>query len=124
MVVNLYPFRQTVTAASPPSYDEAVEQIDIGGPAMIRAAAKNHAHVAVIVDPADYGQLLGSLGSSGGPDQALRARLAWKAFQHTATYDATVAEWLWGQIGVPTGSVHPSWSQPGCVGGADVLSEA
>ena len=102
VVVNLYPFRQTVTAASPPSYGEAVEQIDIGGPAMIRAAAKNHAHVAVVVDPGDYGQLLGSLGSSGGgsADQALRQRLAWKAFQHTATYDATVAEWLWGQIGM------------------------
>ena len=98
MVVNLYPFRQTVTAATAPSYDEAVENIDIGGPAMIRAAAKNHAHVAVVVDPGDYGQLLGSLGS-GGPDQALRQRLAWKAFGHTAAYDATVAEWLWGQIG-------------------------
>ena len=59
-------------------------------------------HVArwrLVVDPADYEQLLGSLASGSGPDAQMRARLAWKAFQHTATYDATVAEWLWSQIG-------------------------
>lgn len=98
VVVNLYPFRQTVTAAETPSYDTAVENIDIGGPAMIRAAAKNHAHVTVVVDPSDYEALLDGLRSGGG-SLDFRKRLAWKAYQHTATYDSTVAEWLWGQIG-------------------------
>ncbi|EFN54652.1 hypothetical protein CHLNCDRAFT_24638 [Chlorella variabilis] len=101
VVVNLYPFRQTVTAANAPSYEVAVENIDIGGPAMIRAAAKNHEHVTVVVDPADYSQLLVQLG--GGADAAdalaFRKRCAWKAFQHCATYDSTVAEWLWGAVG-------------------------
>ncbi len=83
VAVNLYPFRATVTATPPPSFDVGVENIDIGGPAMIRAAAKNHAHVAVAVDPADYGPLLEALGPSGSDDarQQLRRRLAWKAFQ-------------------------------------------
>jgi len=104
LVVNLYPFRATVTASPPPAYDVAVENIDIGGPAMIRAAAKNHGAVAVVVDPADYAALLASLaGTTAGADAdaaaAFRRRLAWKAFQHTATYDATVAEWMWGQVG-------------------------
>lgn len=100
LVVNLYPFRQTVTAANC-AYDAGVENIDIGGPAMIRAAAKNHAHVTVVVDPSDYDTLLGQLKGGASPDEALanRKRLAWKAFQHTASYDATVAEWMWGQVG-------------------------
>ncbi|GAB4817630.1 hypothetical protein N2152v2_004676 [Parachlorella kessleri] len=107
VVVNLYPFRQTVTAASKPSFEVlapgavAVENIDIGGPGMIRAAAKNHEHVTVVVDPSDYAALLDQLRSGAAGSDALhfRKRLAWKAFQHTATYDATVAEWLWGQVG-------------------------
>ncbi len=101
VVVNLYPFRETVTnEARPASFELGVENIDIGGPAMIRAAAKNHAAVAVCVDPADYGSLLESLGGGADADAlALRSRLAWKAFAHTACYDATVAEWLWGQVG-------------------------
>ena len=72
-----------------------------GGPAMIRAAAKNHSHVAVVVDPGDYDELLQHLagGSSGEAALQYRKRLAWKAFQHCATYDSTVAEWLWSQIG-------------------------
>ena len=72
-----------------------------GGPAMIRAAAKNHADVAVVVDAADYGRLLKHLASGPGGDAfaAFRRKLAWKAFQHCATYDSTVAEWLWTQIG-------------------------
>ncbi len=70
-----------------------------GGPAMIRAAAKNHEDVAVVVDPADYQDLLASLrGGEGRADFYLR--LAWKAFQHTAGYDALVSEWFWGQIGL------------------------
>ncbi len=100
VVVNLYPFRATVTSQPSPSFDVAVENIDIGGPAMIRAAAKNHDHVTVIVDPSDYHALLRTLGEPGSPDAlAFRKRMAWKAFQHTATYDATVAEWLWTQVG-------------------------
>lgn len=68
---------------------------------MIRAAAKNHAHVAVVVDPSDYPQLLQELQQGGdlSQQQSFRRRLAWKAFQHCAAYDATVSEWLWGQIG-------------------------
>ncbi|PSC68677.1 Bifunctional purine biosynthesis [Micractinium conductrix] len=101
VIVNLYPFRQTVTAAAKPSYEVAVENIDIGGPAMIRAAAKNHAHVTVVVNPSDYTQLLGALGGGSSADEALafRKRCAWKAFQHCATYDSTVAEWMWGAVG-------------------------
>ena len=73
---------------------------------MIRASAKNHEHVAVVVDPSDYMQLLQELGeaaSDSAQQQAFRRRLAWKAFQHCATYDATVSEWLWTQIG----AMHP-----------------
>ena len=68
---------------------------------MIRAAAKNHADVTVVVDPEDYGQLVEALsgGQSAEAAAAFRKRLAWKAFQHTATYDSTVAEWLWSQVG-------------------------
>ncbi|KAL6766207.1 hypothetical protein ACKKBG_A35105 [Auxenochlorella protothecoides x Auxenochlorella symbiontica] len=98
VIVNLYPFRQTVTAEQKPAYEVAVENIDIGGPSMIRAAAKNHAHVLVVVEPADYPSVLEAL-RNGKADAALRRHLAWKAFQHTATYDATVAEWFWGEIG-------------------------
>ena len=79
VVVNLYPFRATVSADPPPAFDVGVENIDIGGPAMIRAAAKNHAHVTVVVDPADYGGLLESLG--GGDGLPFRKQCAWKAFQ-------------------------------------------
>ena len=70
---------------------------------MIRAAAKNHSHVAVVVDPNDYDELLQHLSGSSDAQEALqyRKRLAWKAFQHCATYDSTVAEWLWSQIGKP-----------------------
>lgn len=100
LVVNLYPFRQTVTSPGV-TYESGVENIDIGGPAMIRAAAKNHASVTVVVDPADYEEILMQLQSSQSADEglAIRKRLAWKAFQHTASYDAIVAEWLWGQVG-------------------------
>ena len=68
---------------------------------MIRAAAKNHSHVAVVVDPSDYDDLLEHLAGDVSSQQAVqyRKRLAWKAFQHCATYDSTVAEWLWSQIG-------------------------
>lgn len=89
VVVNLYPFRATVTRSPAPPFEEGVENIDIGGPAMIRAAAKNHGDVTVIVDPADYTELLAQL-SSGGVSQDFRKKMAWKAYQHTASYDAQV----------------------------------
>jgi len=92
VVVNLYPFAQTV-ARPGVSPEEAVEHIDVGGPAMIRAAAKNHAHVAVLVDPADYPRVLDA-ARAGALPQALRDELAAKAFAHTAGYDARVAAWL------------------------------
>ena len=92
VVVNLYPFAQTV-ARPGCTRDEAIENIDIGGPAMVRAAAKNHAHVTVVVDPADYARVLAAV-RDGGPGQPLRAELAGKAFAHTAGYDAMVAAYL------------------------------
>jgi phosphoribosylaminoimidazolecarboxamide formyltransferase / IMP cyclohydrolase len=100
LVVNLYPFAQTIARANA-SYDDAIENIDIGGPAMLRAAAKNHAAVTVVVDPGDYALLLEELESADGRTSfALRARLAAKAFEHTAGYDAVVAGYLRGQHGV------------------------
>ncbi|MEW2046313.1 bifunctional phosphoribosylaminoimidazolecarboxamide formyltransferase/IMP cyclohydrolase [Streptomyces sp. NPDC005476] len=91
VVVNLYPFRETV--ASGASEDECVEQIDIGGPSMVRAAAKNHPSVAVVTSPARYGDVLSAV-QSGGFDLAARKRLAAEAFQHTAAYDVAVASWF------------------------------
>jgi phosphoribosylaminoimidazolecarboxamide formyltransferase / IMP cyclohydrolase len=94
LVVNLYPFAKTI-AKPGVSFDEAIENIDVGGPAMLRGAAKNHADVAVVVDPADYGELLAQLGAgSGTTGFTFRARLATKAFAHTAAYDALVADYL------------------------------
>jgi phosphoribosylaminoimidazolecarboxamide formyltransferase/IMP cyclohydrolase len=92
LVVNLYPFEATV-AKPGCTRDDAIENIDIGGPAMLRAAAKNHAHVAVVVDPADYPQVLAEL-ATGSTTLATRRYLARKAFAHTATYDAAVSQWL------------------------------
>jgi phosphoribosylaminoimidazolecarboxamide formyltransferase/IMP cyclohydrolase len=94
VAVNLYPFERT--AARPgAAFDDVVEQIDVGGPAMIRAAAKNHAGVAVLVDPAQYGPVLEELRRSGGELAAeTRRRLAQEAFRRTAQYDAAIAAWL------------------------------
>jgi phosphoribosylaminoimidazolecarboxamide formyltransferase/IMP cyclohydrolase len=96
LVVNLYPFAQTV-ARPDCTYDDGVENIDIGGPAMLRAAAKNHAHVAVVVDPADYADLLAAV-EAGGTTFALRQKLAAKAYAHTARYDTMVADWMARQV--------------------------
>src|SRR5690606_18164107 len=74
--------------------DEIVENIDIGGPSMIRSAAKNHARVTVVVDPADYDEVCASLDAPDGPSDSLRARLAAKAFSHTAAYDGAIAGYL------------------------------
>ena len=91
VVVNLYPFSETVAAGA--DFDACVEQIDIGGPSMVRAAAKNHPSVAVVVDPARYGDVAAAL-AAGGFTLAERTSLAVAAFQHTATYDVAVATWL------------------------------
>jgi len=93
LVVNLYPFAQIV-ARPESTYDQAIEHIDIGGPAMLRAAAKNHDAVIVAVDPVDYGEILRELREHGGTTLALRSRLAAKAFAHTARYDTMVARYL------------------------------
>ena len=93
VVVNLYPFSDTV---ADPNVDpaKAVEMIDIGGPAMVRAAAKNHAHVTVVVSPDDYPTLIEQLRATGGLSLDERRRMAARAFAHTAAYDAAVATWF------------------------------
>ncbi len=101
LVVNLYPFAATI-ARPGCTYEEAVENIDIGGPAMLRAAAKNHESVLVVVDPADYTALLAELDAHlGGSTFPTRARLAAKAFAHTARYDTLVAAYLAARHGPP-----------------------
>ena len=91
VAVNLYPFRQTV--ASGAAEPEVIEQIDIGGPAMVRASAKNFRHVSIVVDPADYDSVLAEL-KGGSVGEATRRRLMRKAFAHTAAYDASIAGYL------------------------------
>ena len=92
-VINLYPFREA--AADPDlASAEVIEQIDVGGPAMIRAAAKNHERVGVVVDPADYAEVAAELEAAGELSDATRRRLAAKAFDHTARYDRAIAGWL------------------------------
>ncbi|HCA88634.1 MAG TPA: bifunctional phosphoribosylaminoimidazolecarboxamide formyltransferase/inosine monophosphate cyclohydrolase [Streptomyces sp.] len=93
VIVNLYPFRETVDSGAAP--DECVEQIDIGGPSMVRAAAKNHPSVAVVTSPERYGDVLAA-ARGGGFELAARKRLAAEAFQHTAAYDVAVASWFTG----------------------------
>jgi phosphoribosylaminoimidazolecarboxamide formyltransferase / IMP cyclohydrolase len=94
VVVNLYPFAQTV-AKPGVAMDDAIENIDIGGPAMVRAAAKNHAFVAVVTDPADYGPLMEKMKQAGGKlSFSERYALAAKAFSHTAEYDGMISSWL------------------------------
>ena len=92
LVVNLYPFEST-TARPDCTLADAIENIDIGGPAMLRAAAKNHEHVTVTIDPADYAEVLEAL-SHGGTSLPLRRRLAAKTYAHTARYDGLIANWL------------------------------
>ncbi|AGF71867.1 bifunctional phosphoribosylaminoimidazolecarboxamide formyltransferase/IMP cyclohydrolase [Corynebacterium halotolerans] len=103
VVVNLYPFTETV--ASGADFDACVEQIDIGGPSMVRAAAKNHPSVAVVVDPARYGDVAKAL-ADGGFSRAERTGLAVDAFRHTASYDVAVASWLGEQNDAET---FPAW---------------
>ncbi|MDE1174860.1 MAG: bifunctional phosphoribosylaminoimidazolecarboxamide formyltransferase/IMP cyclohydrolase [Parvibaculaceae bacterium] len=103
LCVNLYPFEETVARGA--GYDECIENIDIGGPAMIRAASKNHAYVAVVVDPADFAGVLAGIEQEGGTRRALRQRLAQKAYARTAAYDAAISNWFAGAIG----ETAPKW---------------
>ncbi|MEX2480510.1 MAG: bifunctional phosphoribosylaminoimidazolecarboxamide formyltransferase/IMP cyclohydrolase [Gammaproteobacteria bacterium] len=100
VVVNLYPFEQTV-ARRDVSLDEAIENIDIGGPALLRAAAKNHTHVTVICDPADYALVADELERSATVSAVTRYRLATKAFAHTAHYDQAISTFLGARTGAP-----------------------
>ena len=98
LVVNLYAFESALATAKP--FEAMIENIDIGGPAMIRSAAKNHAGVAVVVDPSDYAALIAELdANAGATSQGLRRRLAAKAFARTAAYDAAIATWFAAEIG-------------------------
>jgi phosphoribosylaminoimidazolecarboxamide formyltransferase/IMP cyclohydrolase len=107
LVSNLYPFTQTV--ASGASSDECIEQIDIGGPAMVRASAKNHANMAVLTSPDQYAGLVAAL-AAGGTTLEQRQRLAAAAFVHTATYDVAVASWMGSVLTRPEdGSTFPGW---------------
>jgi phosphoribosylaminoimidazolecarboxamide formyltransferase / IMP cyclohydrolase len=98
VVVNLYPFEKALARGA--DFDDCIENIDIGGPAMIRAAAKNHADVAVVVEPTDYTVLLGELARHGGMTTlSLRRQLSAKAFARTAAYDTAIANWFAGELG-------------------------
>ncbi|KMJ57313.1 phosphoribosylaminoimidazolecarboxamide formyltransferase [Bacillus sp. LL01] len=93
VVVNLYPFKETISKADS-TFEDAIENIDIGGPTMLRSAAKNHKDVAVLVDPADYEGVISELKESGKVEVATRRRLAAKVFRHTAAYDAMISNYL------------------------------
>ncbi len=100
VVVNLYPFEETVAKGA--GFDECIENIDIGGPTLIRAAAKNHRDVTVVVEPSDYRALMDEMSANGGAtSEALRRRLAATAFARTGSYDADIARWFWEKEGEP-----------------------
>ncbi|KAK1280081.1 hypothetical protein QJS04_geneDACA014874 [Acorus gramineus] len=96
VVVNLYPFYETVSSSTSISFEDGIENIDIGGHTLIRAAAKNHKDVLVVVDASDYPALLQFLQGKQDSEH-FRRELAWKAFQHAGSYDSVVSEWLWKQ---------------------------
>jgi len=104
VVVNLYPFREAVAAGK--AFDECVEEIDIGGPTMVRSAAKNSAHVGVVVDPSDYQRVADELEASRALSGATRFDLMKKAFAHTAAYDAAISEYLTARQAVDAAPVH------------------
>ena len=107
VIVNLYPFVATVSSGA--SADECIEQIDIGGPAMVRGSAKNHANVAVLTSPSQYPQLFAAL-EQGGFTLQQRQRLAAEAYVHTATYDVAVASWMGNVVAPdPDGNGFPTW---------------
>ncbi len=100
VAINLYPFEKTVAGGA--DYETSIENIDIGGPAMIRAAAKNHAYLTVIVDPADYAAVLAEIAEKGGVSFALRQKLAAKAYARTGAYDAAISNWFYATLGETT----------------------
>lgn len=100
VVVNLYPFRKTIEKENV-ELDEAIENIDIGGPSMLRAAAKNYKYVSVVIDPSDYINVINELKSSGMVSADTNFKLAAKVFAHTASYDALIANYLWDRAGLP-----------------------
>src|SRR5262245_17312599 len=99
VAINLYPFEATVAKGA--DFATCIENIDIGGPAMIRAAAKNHADVAVVVDPDDYAVVLDELAKHQGTTLSLRKRLAAKAYARTAVYDAAISNWFAAELADP-----------------------
>ena len=114
VVVNLYPFRETV-AKPDVTFGEAIEKIDIGGPSLVRAAAKNHAFVSIATNPAQYDAILEELSSGGSTTPELRGRLAAEAFAHTAEYDQAIAAWFARQESTssePTHAFPPSMMLP------------
>ena len=143
VVVNLYPFRETV--ASGAGEDDVIEKIDIGGPAMVRAAAKNFASVGVVVNPSRYAEVVDAIGAEGGLSLERRRELAAEAFAHTAAYDAAVAGWFasddaampafvglafekvadlrYGENPHQRGALYRASGGPGVLGGAEVLVE-
>jgi phosphoribosylaminoimidazolecarboxamide formyltransferase/IMP cyclohydrolase len=97
VIVNLYPFGKTLE--SPDSrFEDLIENIDIGGPCMVRAAAKNHQRVAVVCDPSDYSTVASELKEAGALSPKTRTRLAAKAFRHTSEYDRAICDWLDTQV--------------------------
>jgi len=106
VVVNLYPFSDTVASGASP--DECIEQIDIGGPSMVRAAAKNHPSVAVVVSPGRYADVIAAV-ASGGFTLEQRQALAADAFRHTASYDVAVASWMGNVVSPDQESQFPGW---------------
>ena len=98
VAVNLYPFEATV--ASGADFDTCIENIDIGGPAMVRSAAKNHGFVAIVTDPADYGEIIEQINTSGGTTHEMRKKLAAKAYARTAAYDTAISQWYAEQNGI------------------------
>ncbi|MBS2024440.1 MAG: bifunctional phosphoribosylaminoimidazolecarboxamide formyltransferase/IMP cyclohydrolase [Deltaproteobacteria bacterium] len=122
VVVNLYPFREAVAKGLP--HEEVIENIDIGGPSMLRSAGKNAKHVAVVVDPADYAPVLAELQAARSVSDSTRARLQAKAFGHTAAYDAAIAAYLAEQLAkgpaqeskAPDAPVPAGWSETPPIG--------
>ena len=96
VVCNLYPFEKVISRKKF-THDEAIENIDIGGPSMVRGAAKNHKNVGIVVDPADYGKIIEELKNTGVLSLSTKENLALKAYKHTAQYDALIAQYLSGR---------------------------